>query len=85
MTYTYVPFVSDTAMNQEELRKDLIVMRPDWVGAVPKGNKLDELQEQLPDKSCYVSSAELYPDGSANVFVRVSPDVPAIGFIRVRP
>ncbi len=83
-TYEYVPFVKETEVNRAALRKELPTPRPDWVGAVARNAEmLRELGAYVP-VDCFLGSAELYPDGSANVFVRVSPDVPAVGFIRVR-
>ena len=86
MDAVLVLFTKDRETNRKELRMGLAIERPDWVGAVPRHNQLEQLQQLLPagEEDLFIGSAELYPDGSINVYVRRSQCEPPIGFLRIR-
>lgn len=88
--FEYVRFTADAAANKALLRQGLDnpEATPDWVGAVPKGYNLSLLKSALPrdilESGAHLSTGVIYPDGSANVFVKDNPAAPAIGFVKVR-
>lgn len=79
----FIPFVKDVDVNRANLASDL----PHHIckaGVQLEGALYKAVNRYCPN-DCYVGRAEVYDESHLNVFVKSSPGVPAIGFIKVRP